>query len=192
MKTYDKTQVNEIAKGIKSGKVVALPTETVFGLAVLADDIDATDRLDQLKQRKEGKIYSLMLGSVNNICKFAIISETAKRLIEKYLPGELTIVLPKNPDYINEYFIDSSTIGIRVPDDGFLKKLIEMTGPIIMTSANISGKEASLNSSEVKKKIPMVDVVVDGEAGGRLPTTVVKIVGDEIITLRKGALLVTE
>lgn len=188
MKNYEKTQIIEIAKEIKSGKIVALPTETVFGLAVLADDTEAIDKLDALKERKKDKKYALMLGSTIDVSNYAQIDKLAKKIIEKHLPGELTLVLPKNQNYKNEYYKHSETIGIRVPNDDFLQKLIKITGPIIVTSANTSGEKPYLNSVEIKKYMPNVNVLVAGKAGNHPPTAVIELRNGETIVHRKGAL----
>lgn len=188
MKVYDQTQINDIAHEIELGKVVALPTETVYGLAVLADDIEAIKKLSVLKRRAENKKYALMLDSPEQIPNFAKVDEFAKEFISKYLPGELTLVLPKNSDYKNTYFADSSTIGIRIPNDDFLRQVLAKSGPVLVTSANISGEPPCLTSQEVMEKLPEVDVIVEGKAGNHPPTTVTELKNCQIIIHRQGSL----
>lgn len=192
MKIYEKFQVDEIAEAIKDGQVVALPTETVYGLAVLADNVQAINKLDLIKQRKHGKKYALMLAGVERVSEYGLMDSAASNVVEEYLPGELTLVLPKNPNYENDYFDNYSTIGIRVPDDDFLQKLIRVTGPIIVTSANISGEEPCLRSFEIMKNMPDVDVCVAGQAGGHPPTTVATIHDGKLVVLRRGGMSLSE
>ena len=188
MKTYSKKQIDEVANELKSGKIVALPTETVYGLAVTANSINAIKNLSLLKNRQANKIYALMLADVKQMPDFVVVDKFAQKIIREYLPDALTVILPKSQSCKNEYFNNYSTIGVRVPDDDFLQRLSAESGPIIITSANMSGETPCQTSDEVIKKMPKVDVVVKGKAGDCLPTTVVELKNGKIIVHRKGEL----
>lgn len=118
-----------------------VPTETVEGYAVRLDDEQAIYDLMKLKDRNfdSGKIFTLVPESPQAILKYAIVSNSAKSLIKKYIPGELTLILPKNPTFHHFYYDHFSTIGIRIPDYAPFQKILSQTGPLILTSANPKG-----------------------------------------------------
>ncbi len=126
---------------MKSQNIFTVPTETVEGYAVKLNDENGIRELMRLKERDfdSGKIFTLVPSSKFEIENYAIIPPAAKPLIEKYVPGELTLILPKNPNFHHFYYDHFSTIGIRIPNYiPFLETLSE-TGPLILTSANKKG-----------------------------------------------------
>ena len=118
-----------------------VPTETVEGYAVRLNDEQAIYDLMKLKDRNfdSGKIFTLVPESPQAILKYAIVSNSTKSLIKKYIPGELTLILPKNPTFHHFYYDHFSTIGIRIPDYAPFQKILSQTGPLILTSANPKG-----------------------------------------------------
>ena len=175
--------VSLIAKYLKDDFVVAVPTETVYGLAVSLDSMKAIEEMNRIKKR-EDKIYTLMVANIEDIGKYALVSDVARDVIEKYMPGKITVVLPKNSDFKNEYFDSYDTVGIRIPKHTLMLDLLKMSGPLLVSSANISKQSPCFSSEEVLDKLE-VDIVVRGKSGAALPSTVVKIT-DEIKILRQG------
>lgn len=173
------------------GQVSAVPTETVFGLAVRFDDSAAIRKLTTIKERGEesGKVFSLLVSGVDKISDYAVVSTKAQEIIDQYLPGELTIVLPKRRHFENVYFDNFLNIGFRVPKDDFLCELASQ-GPLLLTSANRQGQDPAKSAAEIAERLPEVDLVIDSRPGGSLPTTVVKVIGDEVEILRRGKLTV--
>ena len=118
------------------------PTETVEGYAVRLSDEKGIRDLMKYKDRDfdSGKIFTLVPKNKSEIKKYAIIPKNAKPLINKYIPGELTLILPKNPNFHHFYYDHFETIGIRIPAlDSFLKILKIFDEPLILTSANPRG-----------------------------------------------------
>lgn len=132
---------NQIIKDLQAGKVVTVPTETVEGYAVMLNSEPAIRALMQLKDRdlNSGKYFTLVPESRAAISKYALIPEGAQELIKKYVPGELTLVLPKNPEFHHFYYDHFKTIGIRIPDYPLFAELLQVVGPLILTSANKKG-----------------------------------------------------
>ncbi|MBO4812844.1 Sua5/YciO/YrdC/YwlC family protein [Candidatus Saccharibacteria bacterium] len=132
---------NQIITDLRSDKIVTVPTETVEGYAVSLKSEQAIKDLMRLKDRgfDSGKIFTLVPENKNAISNYAIIPETAKPLIDNYFPGELTLVLPKNPDFHNFYYDHYDTIGLRIPDHPLFAEILPETGPLILTSANPRG-----------------------------------------------------
>lgn len=187
MISVPREKVNLISKYLKNGCIVALPTETVYGLAVKYDDIGAIKKLVDLKERGTSP-FTLMIYDKNDICKYCIVNSTAQKIINSLFPGPLTIVLPKNRDFNNNYFNNMDTIGIRIPDYKFMLELLKETGPLIVTSANLKGEIPCINCQEVIERVPFADVVVEGESGKRKPSTVISIKGTSIELIREGEL----
>ena len=194
MKSFQQSQISEIIKELSKGSVVALPTETVYGLGVKYDSPGAIEKLMKIKNRAigSGKIFTIMLADIDQIEDFAKMSELARKVAENYFPGALTLVLPKNRKFTNFYFDNFNTIGIRIPDHSFMLNLLKKTGPLVVTSANRRGEMALLDSESIVEQIPELDAVVLGKAGGQKPSTVAKIIDDEIHILRKGEISLKE
>ncbi len=132
---------NQIITDLKSNKIVTIPTETVEGYAVMLSSDKAIKDLMIKKDRdySSGKVFTLVPESSNAITKYAHVTDYAKSLISKYFPGELTLILPKNPDFHHFYYDHFNTIGIRIPDHPLFKEILPGTGPLILTSANPRG-----------------------------------------------------
>ena len=191
MNYLEQNQVAEVAAELNHGQIAAVPTETVYGLAIKHNDEPAIKRLIKLKNRTadSGKVFALMLANQNQIGDFAIENDLSKQLSQNHFPGELTLVLPKNPKFKNPYFNNFDTIGIRIPKHDFMLSLLKMTGPLIVTSANLRGEVPALTSDQAAE-LP-VDAVVVGQAGGGQPSTVAKVAGGgRLVILRQGDLVI--
>ncbi len=143
-----------------------------------------------------GKPVSIMVDSVEMFSRFGLLNPTVEKLIEKYLPGQLTIVVPKTrniPPFLNP---QSATIGIRIPDHAFCLKMIRaIQSPIVTTSANIAGNENLYDPGLILDEFATEEVVPDilydgGELAQVPPSTVVEVVGDEVRVLRQGSIVV--
>ena len=183
----EKNALEEVAKLVNDSRVVAFPTETVFGLGVKFGSYEALNSLYELKQRDKGKAISMMISDPNEIEKYAYVSDDAKKLINAFMPGMITIILKKRP-HINDYFTASlDTIGIRIPDDKFVLSLLEMTGPMLVTSANLSGEDSLVDDQAVLNvfdgKIP---IIVKGESISKKASTIVDLSKDKVEILRLG------
>ncbi|MBR3138968.1 Sua5/YciO/YrdC/YwlC family protein [Candidatus Saccharibacteria bacterium] len=128
--------LNDLAKG----NIVTVPTETVEGYAVALSSEPGIKKLMKIKDRdyNSGKIFTLVPESKKAISKYAIITSIAQNLI-KHFPGELTLILPKNPDFKHFYYNHYETIGIRIPNHPLFPKIAKTIGPILLTSANPRG-----------------------------------------------------
>lgn len=182
-----KEDIEQIAKLISDNRVVAFPTETVFGLGVKFGSHQALDVLYELKHRDKGKAISMMIAKPEDIEKYAYVNEAAKKIIDAFMPGMITIILKKRP-FIDDYFTAFlDTIGIRIPDDPFVLALLNLTGPMLVTSANLSGEASLVDDKAVKKvfdgKIPMI---VEGECISKKASTIVDLSKGKIEILRIG------
>jgi len=185
------SETSQIIKGIQGGQVVALPTETVFGLAAGLNSASALEKLIYLKRRdlKSGKVFTLVPEAKEAISKYAIITKMAREYVTKYLPGEITLILPKNPEFSHPYFDHFDTVGIRIPKSSLFSTILPETGPLFLTSANPRGDTPAVSSETVKETLPKVDILVAGETPkGELPSTVLDLTGKKPIIVRQGKL----
>ena len=177
---------------LERGEILAVPTETVYGLAVKADDEKAIEKLLNLKDRQvgSGKVLTMMVADVDQIDSYAFINKAQRHLARHYFPGELTLILPKLRSFKHSYFNNFKTIGIRIPEHKYMLKLLKATGPLLVTSANPRGEAPCRNAKEVAKRMPELTAVVKGTAGGNLPSTIIDLTEDEPQVVRQGGLLI--
>lgn len=175
---------------LESGRVVAFPTDTVYGLGCLVHSSAAIDRLYQVKERDTGKAIAVLIGDIDHLPRVTGgLSGAAQRLAAHFWPGALTLVVPRNPDLPGN-LSPLPTIGIRMPNHSFALALLKKTGPLAVTSANLSGLPSPVTAQEVLEQLQeRVDLVIDGGAcPGGIPSTVVDCTGAEPRILREGAL----
>lgn len=187
---YDK--LKEPAQIIKKGGIVIFPTETVYGIGTNGLDENAIKKLYEVKQRPLNKPISLLVNNIEMVEKIAKnITEVEYKLMERFFPGPLTIILEKRdivPDILTS---NTNTIGIRMPSGEIAKKLIEFAGvPIATSSSNISGKPSGTNITDIKKDFEgKVDCFIDnGESELGIPSTVIRIIDNIPHILRQGAI----
>jgi L-threonylcarbamoyladenylate synthase len=175
--------IRTAAQALRSGRIVAFPTETVYGLGVCADNDTVIDNLYSAKQRSRDKKLSIMIAEPDDVRKHVKqITPIANKLISSFWPGPLTIIfdLP-----------DNRTVGIRNSSHHVVKDLLNAAGiSIVSTSANISGRPPATDAQQVISSFSdKVDVVLDGgsaEAGK--PSTVIKIVDNTFEIIRHGVI----
>ena len=186
-------QTKDLIKALKHGEVVALPTETVFGLAIALNSAKALEKLIYLKRRdlNSGKVFTLVPESRDEIRNYAVLNKLSREYIAKYIPGEITLILNKNPEFNHPYFNHFTTVGVRIPASPLFDKILKEAGPLLLTSANPRGDQPAISSDEVVRNLPKVDVVVEGRTiEGKLPSTVVDLTSKEPRIIRQGDLKV--
>lgn len=181
-----------VVKALKKGAILGVPTETVYGLAVMADNTAAIEKLLRLKNRDidSGKVLTMMVAEVDDMKKYVKMTHQSTRMARHYFPGELTMVLPKHDDWSHPYFDNFGTVGIRIPGHDFMLDLLRETGPLLVTSANPRGEAPCRTSKELGKRMPNVDMIVHGSCGHGLPSTVIDLTADKPRALRQGGLLI--
>lgn len=192
MKLISQDNIASATATLKKGGILAVPTETVYGLAVRLDNEPAILKLLTLKDRPidSGKILTLMVPSVRDIPHYARIDRRRMAIANRYFPGELTIILEKNPNFEHVYFNNFDTVGIRIPANDYMLSLLRENGPLLVTSANPRGEAPCHNSREVMRRIKNIDGVIRGKSGGNLPSTIIDWTLDEPRQIRAGGLLI--
>ena len=181
----EKKDIMVVKQYLLNGLVVSFPTETVFGLAAKYDDLNAVGSLFEIKGRQKSKAITLMVDSIDRAMEFCELTEAEKKVMERLMPGMITIVVKKKEGVFIPHL--ENTVGIRIPDDQFTLELLKLTGPLLVTSANRSGQDSMISSDEVlaefQNEIPLV---VKGECQGKIPSTVFGLENQEVIVFREG------
>lgn len=169
-------------------QVIAFPTETVFGLGVFYDDYQAYELLNKVKNRREDKPYTMMLGHVEDVEKYAYINQKYQKLIKRFMPGSLTILVKSKdnvPGYVSH---DTGVIGIRIPSNKEALELLDyIKKPLLVPSANKADQKPALSMDEVKTIFKdEISVIIPGEISSGEPSTIIDLTGDEIKLIRKG------
>ena len=189
-KDYQKLRYS--AEIIKNGGIVVFPTETDYGIGTNGLDKEAVERLYKIKERPLNKPISLLVSDYEMIEKVVKdINELEYKIMKKFFPGPLTIILNKKdivPDIVTS---GGSTVGIRMPEEEITRKLIEYAGvPIAAPSANISGKASGIDLQEIIKEFgDKVDCYIDGgKSKIGIGSTIVKVENNTIKILREGSI----
>lgn len=184
----------EIAKAIsvlREGGVIALPTDTLYALAAAALDAGAVQRVYAIKGREEGKPLPLFVSNVEMAERYASVNPLARRLVQRFWPGALTIVVQKRHDFDSEALAGGDTIALRVPANDIARAVIEgVDGPITGTSANRSGGPNPVLADDVRGQLgDEIDMVLDaGACDVGISSTIVDCTRLEPSILRLGAI----
>jgi L-threonylcarbamoyladenylate synthase len=177
---------------LQSGGVVAIPTDTVYGIAVALETPDGIERLFRIKQRPPDRGIMLLLDAASQAGSIGVMGPAALALADACWPGGLTVVVPQRPDITLPAVLTggSPTIGLRVPDHDAPRALAAAIGPLPTTSANVSGLPEAGDAAEILAQLgDGIDLILDGgPARGGLPSTVVDCTGERPLILREGAI----
>ena len=173
---------------LRSGGIVAFPTDTVYGIAAMPLNKKAVRKLYDIKKREKKKPIALLVSSKKLAEEFAVsIPSKAKKLITKCWPGPLTLIFKKRrsiPDFLTSGL---PTIGIRMPDNKIALKLIRKAGgALAVTSANRSGNKPATSAKDIKG-MKGIDIIIDGgKCKIGMPSSVVFVSKDRLEIIRKG------
>jgi L-threonylcarbamoyladenylate synthase len=179
---------------LKSGGLVAFPTDTVYGVGALAFDGKAIESIYAAKDRPVEKAIPILIGDMDGLEKVAIhVPKSARKLASRFWPGPLTILVPKRAD-LPDSVSATSTVGVRVPDHQTARALLRATGPMAVTSANISGGQSPVTAQEVEEQLGgRIPLIVDGgRTPGGVPSTLVDCTIPELKILREGPIALEE
>ncbi len=179
--------IDKIAKEIKKENLVIIPTDTVYGISADMTNENAINKVYICKQREKNKPLILLVSNKEMLKKYTKnLTSLEKEIIQKYLPGKLTILLPKNDNVSAKITAGSNLVGIRMPDNNELIQIIEKVGsPIISTSANISGEKTITNPKEIDKELlKYISYVEDAGTINNEPSSIIKIENEKIIIIR--------
>ncbi len=185
-------RVEEGISLLKRGGLVAFPTDTVYGLGACANLPEAVERVYQVKERPHRMALPLLLADISQITEVAYpVPEVAWLLARSFLPGALTMVLPKATSVSDIVSGGGQTVAVRVPAHPIPVALARGLGaPIVGTSANLSGRPSPLSADEVSRQLgDTIELIIDGgRCPGGIESTVVDVTGEVPIVRREGAI----
>ena len=193
----DESELNKIKEILDNDGVIIFPTDTVYGIACNCFSEKAIKKVFDIKKRPENKPINVLS---NNLDKIKLVSrninEKEKFLIDKYMPGALTIILDKNEKVSDILTAGLDTIGVRIPKNNISLRILEnVSYPLATTSANISGDSAGIKISDFLKEFDgVVDVIIDGgETDLKVASTIVRVESDnKLKIIREGTLKIKE
>ena len=170
-----------------AGRVAVIPTETVYGLAASPRFPDAIDRIFQIKGRNRAKALPILGGSVDDLSSVVTFDRRAQRVAEEFWPGPLTLVLPRAQEFVADLGTGGrASVAVRVPGLSLTRELLAATGPLAVTSANLSGASSAATVDEVRAIFgDRISAYLDGGRLGGRESTIVSLVGEPSI-LREG------
>ncbi len=180
--------IDQALEVLKSGGLVAFPTDTVYGLGVFVTDAKAIEAIYRAKDRPMEKAIPVLIGSTDDVHRVArSFPEMARKLGEAFWPGAITLIVPKILT-LPEAISATDTVGVRVPDHPVARSLLNAAGPMAVTSANLSGKPSPTTAQEVFSQLSgRIDLILDGgQTPGGISSTVLDCTGSKPILLREG------
>lgn len=181
---------------LRSDGIVALPTDTVYGIAVRIDTPGGIERLFHVKQRPPDRAIALLIGSAEQARQIGVMTPSAEALAGAFWPGGLTLVISRREDTTLPEVLTggAATIGLRVPDHPAPRALAAAVGPLPTTSANRSGQPEARDAGEIAAQLgDAIELIVDGGvAHGGPASTVVDCSGATARVLRVGAIPVEQ
>lgn len=182
--------INIIIENLKKGFIVAIPTDTVIGFACNMYNQKSVEEIYRLKQRPMSQPLSIAVKDINEIYKYTSnVSCIAKKIINKYFPGRVTIILEKSELVPNFVVSNTGYVGIRIPgDENILNILKNLDFPIVLTSANIHGQSNFNNYKDLCNTfIDKIYYFNTKKNFVGVESTIVKCLDDKIEIIRKGA-----
>ncbi len=181
---------------IIEGKLIAFPTNSVYGIGGSPLDLNLIERIYNIKFRDRSKGLLLLVSDFEEASKIAEFNDTAKCLANHFWPGQLTIILKrKEPNIIPlEINTNQNTVGLRIPENIIILEILKILkekghfGGIIGTSANYSGEPPATDGAMVAKNfLGNIDFIIDaGESESKIPTTIIDCTSEEVKFLRIG------
>lgn len=173
---------------LTSGGLVAFPTDTIYVLGALAFDAQAVSRISDVKGRGSGKAIPILIGDLSQLNLVAAgVGKNCEKLARRFWPGPLTIVLPRHAS-IPDAVTPLNTVGVRIPNFVPTLELLKLTGPLAVSSANLTGRSSLSTARGVEAqlggKIPLI--LDGGVTPGGMPSTVVDCSQMQPLIIREG------
>ena len=182
--------IKQASQIIKSGGIVAVPTDSAYALVCRLDDKSAVDKLRRIRGVDDKHHLTLLVHDLSAVAHFARVDNTQYRLLKATMPGPYTVILEATREVPRRLSHPSrKTIGLRVPQNPIMLALLEELGePLIGTTLQLPGDEHMLSDpDEVRERLDkLVELVIDGGAGTLEATTVIDLTGDAPVLIREG------
>jgi L-threonylcarbamoyladenylate synthase len=187
--------LNAASLAVQRGQLIVIPTDTVYGVAADAFDADAVSALLAAKGRGREMPPPVLVSTATTLDALAAdVPDYARALIEKFWPGPLTVVCTQQQSLRWDLGDSRGTVAVRMPDHGVALELLERTGPLAVSSANLTGRPAATDADQAEDMLgEHVALIVDaGPTPGSEASTIVDVTASPGRILRRGALSVDE
>ncbi len=174
---------------IENGGVIIFPTDTVYGIGCNPYDANAVKKIYEIKSREKIKSLPVLASSIEIVKQISIIDEFTEKIIKKYWPGPLTLILKLKDKNLKESLNLEDKIAVRIPNSVCTLKLLNKCNLLVGTSANVSGDSSFTDPQECMKNVKNYDIFVDGGTiTSKGESTIIEIENEKIHVIREGAL----
>lgn len=178
---------------IKKGGIAIFPTDTVYGIGCNPYNINAVKKIYEIKSREKIKSLPVLAYSLDIVKEITCIDSFTEKIIKKYWPGPLTVILKLTDKKLKKSLKLDKKIAVRIPDSKCTLKLLEKCGLLVGTSANISGNSSYTNPNECIKNIKNYDIFLNGGTiTSKGESTIIEIENEKIKMIREGALKIKD
>ena len=185
--TCNEEGISQIIEAYQNGRIIAFPTDTVYGLGCNPLNKDSVSRIYDLKKRIGEKRFPILGFSKKDLKKIVEFNPKAEKISERFWPGQVTLLLPIRKE-ISKQIENNGKLAVRVPNNECVLSILKQCKLIVGTSANISGEKSILDPNECKMRLSDIDILVDGgRIKGLGESTIIDFVDNEIEIIRKGS-----
>ena len=172
---------------LRRGGVIAYPTDTVYGLGCDITNKQAVEKIYRMKRMAEAQLLSFVCPDLSDIARYGVVQDYAYRIMRRLVPGAYTFILQATREVPKVLRMRRKTVGIRVPNHPVALGLArELGSPVASTSAALDG-EILVDPREMEERFPGIDLVLDAEGVGQVPSTIIDLSGDAPVIVREGA-----
>ena len=181
-------KIQRAVDALESGEVIGYPTDTVYGLGCDLFNKKAVERLYQIKGMDPSQQLAFICPDLGDIARYAIVEKHVYRVLRHYFPGPYCFILEATREVPKIVQTKRRTVGIRIPNHAVILDLVRAFGrPVISTTAAPHGGDPMVDPDEIDSQFHGLAMVLDGGAGGLLPTTVVDLTQPTPVLVRAGA-----
>ena len=189
----DDEGIKKISQVIEKGGIAVFPTDTVYGIGCNPYNQNAVKKIYEIKSRTQLKSLPVLAYSLDIVKEIVLIDKFTEKIIEKYWPGPLTLILELTDQKLKKSLNLGNKIAVRIPDSKCTLKLLEKCRLLVGTSANISGNSSYTNPNECIKNIKNYDIFLNGGTiTSKGESTIIEIENEKIKMIREGALKIKD
>ena len=183
--------VDRIVELLNQDKIVAMPTDTIYGFSCLATSNKAVKTLCNLKKCSNEKLFIILVSKSYDLSKLVSLNDSIKEFVKNNTPNPVTMIVEKNPSLKLAKNFEIPTIAIRIPDNGFLQKILDKVGFMISTSCNIHGQQNLTNPTDIINTFGSLDAIVESNtANYNSSSTIVDLTTNPHKVIRQGGYIV--
>ena len=177
---------------LNNGDVIIFPTDTVYGIGAKINDIEALNKIYEVKKRPKEKRLAVLCASLKDIEDIVYLTDDALKLINHFMPGALTVILKSKEEIRNEFIFE--TVAVRIPNHELALRILRENGAMATTSVNISGSKPLNDYIEIVKEFndEVSCIYPNTEIPSKISSTIVDLSGNECVLIREGSIKFSE